>query len=65
MTAAKSKRSTPTNRRLWLREMIHCRQPLVFWQPLSCFFGNLWVVHQPELPIPLLAGRNYCKSKWA
>jgi len=29
------------NRRLWLRKIIHCRQPLVFRQPLSCFFGNL------------------------
>jgi hypothetical protein len=33
------------NRRLWLRKIIHCRQPLVFWQPLSCSFGNLWVVY--------------------
>jgi hypothetical protein len=42
------------NRRLWLRKIIHCRQPLVFWQPLSCSFGNLWVVY------PLKA----CKCVW-
>ena len=33
------------------RKMIHFRQPLVFWQPLSCFFGNLWVVY-PEAEGP-------------
>ena len=46
------------NRRLWLRKIIHCRQPLVFWQPLSCSFGNLWVVY-PERPA-LLTGLCPC-----
>ena len=45
------------NRRLWLRKIIHCRQPLVFWQPLSCSFGNLWVVyHSKSLGIGIAMG---------
>ena len=30
------------------QEITHCRQPLVFWRPLPCSFGNvtdLWVVY--------------------
>ena len=38
--------TTPTNRGLLHRKNIHFRQPLVFSQPLSCFFGNLWVVYR-------------------
>ena len=30
------------------QKMIHCWQPLVFWQPLSCSFGNLWVVYPTQ-----------------
>ena len=41
--------------------MIHCRQPLVLWQPLSCSFGNLWVVYHAAHPAEL-RGSAGCSS---